>query len=243
MTVDVHADFLAVLVVGFTVGGNSWVVEYKDIRDPVAHGCEMLDSATWAEVQRMIDEQEYRADDGKRYRIAITLVDSGFAEKTVSEFCSQWDSGVYPVKGDSFSEKRMNNFREMKTSVGTNGYLIAVDAYKDKMAPILRREWQPEFGEQGAFQFNAPMDMTDLQIKELTREYKREKKLPNGNMKREWYRPHGVRNELWDCLVYAEAAFDILALLVCRNNMDLPEVCWPEFWAYAEEQQLFFLLD
>jgi phage terminase large subunit GpA-like protein len=243
MTVDVHADFLAVLVVGFTVGGNSWTVEYKHITDPVEHGCELIESPCWAEVQRMIDEQEYVADDGRRYRIAITLVDSGYAEKTVSEFCSQWDSGVYPIKGDSYSDKRINNFREMKTSAGANGFLIAADAYKDRMAPILRREWQPEMGDQGQYQFNAPVDMTDLQIKELTREYKREKKMPNGNVKREWYRPQGARNELWDCLMYAEAAFEILALLVCRNNLELTEIDWPTFWSHVEEQQLFFSLD
>jgi terminase, large subunit len=243
MTVDVHADFLAVLVMGFTVGGNGWTIEYKHITDPVEHGCELIESPCWAEVQRMIDEQEYVADDGKRYRIAITLVDSGYAEKTVSEFCSQWDSGVYPIKGDSYSDKRINNFREMKTSAGANGFLIAADAYKDRMAPILRREWQPEMGDQGQYQFNAPVDMTDLQVKELTREYKREKKMPNGNVKREWYRPHGARQELWDCLMYAEAAYEILALLVCRNNLELPDIDWPTFWAYAEEQQLFFSLD
>jgi phage terminase large subunit GpA-like protein len=62
-------------------------------------------------------------------------------------------------------------------------------------------------------------------------------------MKREWYRPHGARQELWDCLMYAEAAYEILALLVCRNNLELPEIDWPTFWAYAEEQQLFFSLD
>jgi len=240
MTVDVHKDFLAVFVTGFTIGGNNWTVEYKSVPALNEGGCEILESPAWQEVQRMIDEQEYIADDGKAYRIAISLIDSGFAEKTVSEFCSRWDSGVYPIKGDNASDRRMNDFRELRTSSGAGGFLIAVDAYKDRMAPVLRREWQIEMGDQGSLQFNAPVDMTDEQISELTREYKREVKQRNGTIKHEWHRPHGARNELWDCLIYAVAGFEIMAYIVCTRNLDLKEIDWPAFWEYAEEEQLFY---
>jgi len=240
MTVDVHDNFLAIGVFGFTIGGNPWVVERKNVRDESEKGCSFLESPTWAEVQRMIDEQEYTADDGKVYRIAITLIDSGHFERTVSEFCSGWDSGVHPIKGDSISDKRLNQFKDLKTSSQGGGFLIAVDAYKDQMAPVLRRDWQPEFGDQGTHQLNCPLDTTDDEIKELTREYKRERKLANGNKKLEWFCSKGARNEFWDLLIYAMAAYEILAYLTCKNNLELFETDWGEFWEYVEDSGIFY---
>jgi len=240
MTVDVHPNFLALCVMGFTIGGNPWLIERKNLTSPNENGCEDLDDPTWAEVQRMIDEQEYTSDDGKIYRLAITLVDSGFAEKVVSEFCAQWETSVYPIKGDSLSDKRLNEFKDLKTSSGGAGFLIAVDAYKDRMAPVLRRDWQPEFGDQGRYQFNMPMDATDEETKELTREYKRQRKLTNGNMKQEWFCSKGARNETWDLLIYAMAAFEILAHLVCKNNLELDETDWIQFWEFCQNEEIFW---
>jgi phage terminase large subunit GpA-like protein len=241
MTVDVHPNFLAVAIWGFTIGGNPWLIDYIKLEDPNENGCADLESATWAEVQRLIDEQEYKSDDGKIYRLAISLIDSGGQfEQIVSQFCSGWESGVYPIKGDNASDKRLNEFKDLKTSSGAAGFLIAVDAYKDRMAPILRRDWQPEFGQQGRHQLNLPMDITDGEVKELTREYKKEKKLPNGLTKHIWHRPHGARNELWDLLIYAIAAYEILAHMVCKHNLELDETDFRIFWEFVEDMGMFY---
>jgi phage terminase large subunit GpA-like protein len=243
MTVDVHLHNLAVAVWGVTVGGNTWLVDYKRLVDETEIGCGDIESPTWGEVRRMIDEQEYTADDGKKYRLAITLIDSGYSESTVSDFTSEWDTGVYPIVGRSSSAVRINEFREFTTGSGKQGYMIDVDYYKDRLAPVLRRDWTPQHGDQGRYQLNTPIDTTDKELKELTREYKREKRLPNGTTKRYWYRPHGADNELWDLLVYANGALDILANLACTQNLELEETDFQSFWEYAEEQQLFYSVD
>jgi phage terminase large subunit GpA-like protein len=67
--------------------------------------------------------------------------------------------------------------------------------------------------------------------------------MPNGTIKREWWRPHGADNELWDLLVYASGALDILAHRVCTRNLELDETDFQIFWEYVEEEQLFYTID
>ena len=75
----------------------------------------------------------------------------------------------------------------------------------------------------------------------MTTEYKRPKKDKFGNIVSEWYRPPGVRNELWDLLVYANAAVDILAHRVCTLTLELQETDFQEFWSYIMDEVLFFV--
>jgi len=243
MTVDVHLNFLAVTVWGTTVGGNAWMIDNMTLVDDSEMGCTDIESHTWSEVRRLINEQEYISDDNKTYRLAISLIDSGYCESVVSEFTSEWDTGVYPIKGRSSSTTSIKEFTEFTTSSGKQGYLVDVNYYKDRLAPVLRRDWSPELGNQGRYQLNMPMDTTDKEIKELTVEYKREKRMPNGTTKRYWYRPKGARNELWDNFVYKNAGLDILAHLTCTQNLLLDETDFMEFWEYAEEEQLFYTVN
>lgn len=240
MTVDVHDHALKAAIWGFTIGGNPWIIDYFTLADESAQGIKVIESVAWTELQAYIDEMIYVADDGKEYPIAITFIDAGDGEHepVVADFCQQWDTGVYPIKGDSFSGKRIASFREFKTSAKTEGYLLAVDHYKDRMAPVLRRDWQPEFGDQKKYQLNCPSDITDKEIRELTREYKKEVKKGAGVVT-VWHRPKNSDNELWDLLIYAMASLEVLAFNVCTANIGLDDTNWPEFWEICEEG-LFF---
>ena len=78
------------------------------------------------------------------------------------------------------------------------------------------------------------MDATDKQLKELTSEIKREK-IEKSTGKRvgfEWHR-RGA-NELWDLLVYNNAALDLIAWDHCRRVLLLEFVSWPTFWDDCE---------
>lgn len=244
MQVDVQLHYLSVTVFGFTVGSNPWLIEYRELWDESEHGTQVLESHTWDEVARMIDDQEYVADDGKVYPITITTVDCGYQEEegesVVLDFCDQWEHSVYPIKGDSHSSKRQKAFMEFKTGSMATGYMIAVDMYKDRMAPVLRRDWSPEDGDQPRYHVNLPNDTTDKEIEQLTKEYKREQIMKNGSVVFKWHRPKGSKNELWDLLMYAMACLDIIALQVCTRNLGLDETDWPKFWQYIEDEQLFF---
>jgi len=116
-----------------------------------------------------------------------------------------------------------------------------VDHYKDRIAPVLRREWTEDSGPQNAYHFNAPLDMTDAQIKELTVESRREQTDSQGNTTYTWYRPGNARNELWDLLVYGHAAVEILAWSLCIKQFELETIDWERFWEYIEHENPFYI--
>lgn len=240
--VDVHKDNLAVAIMGWTRDMRCFLVDYWRLEDPSKAGCEELSSSAWIRLKEIIEETTYTADNGIQYGVTITLIDAGYANSTVCEFCEEYSSGVYPVLGREKPAKnqRIQEFAKFKTQIGTVGFRILVDHYKDRLAPVLRREWAPDAGEQKRYHFNAPVDTSDRQLEELTKEIRREKKDDRGNISYYWHRPSGAPNELWDLLVYGHAAVEILAWEICVGHFELEEIDWPQFWDFIESQELYF---
>ncbi|MCH9836293.1 phage terminase large subunit family protein [bacterium] len=242
-TVDVHKRFLAVAVFGWTLDARCFVIEYRSIeRAGEDDDCSETTSPVWGKLQSLIEEAVYTADDGYKYGIALTLIDANYASPTVCAFCASYESGVYPIYGRERPAKAqtIKEFAEFTNQQGLRGYRILVDHYKDRLAPVLRREWTEDAGAQGAYHFNAPIDLSDASIKELTAERRVEKIDANGNTSYVWHRPGNARNELWDCLVYGHASVEILAWAVCIQHFELETIDWPQFWEYIEREQLYF---
>lgn len=239
--VDVHKDNLAVAVMGWTIEGRCFVIDYRRLEPDIENGeppCTEVDSPVWGDLREIIEEAEFSGDDGVKYKVFLTLIDAGYAHDTVLQFCSDYDSGVVPILGRDRPTKaaKIVEFSEFKTKIGTVGYNITADHYKDRLAPVLRREWSPESGDQRKFHFNAPSDITQKELKELTAE-KKVKSLDNkGNESFSWHRPSGAKNELWDLLVYGHAAVDIIAYNICVVQHEKDDVVWPEFWQYMEDR-------
>lgn len=239
-TVDVHAQNLAVSVFGWCRGSRPFLIDY----DRFEGDTEQTDEATtWGRLRELIETKEYKADDGKRYRVAVTLIDSGYRTDQVYRFAAEFDGGVFPVKGRETPPKGANlkEFSEFETTLGTIAYGITVDIYKDRWAARLRRNWAG-LGLQPEGHFNAPSDARDDQLRELTVEVKREKieKLTGKRVGAEWHRPSGAANELWDCLIYASAALEMLAHYVCVKEWELEFVIWDDFWNACEQQKRYF---
>lgn len=234
--VDVHKHFLAVSVVGWTSTPCQYLIEYIHLKDESAEGCLAKESPVWGQLRELIEEKTWTAPDGKTYRIVITLVDAGFENELVTNFCADYESGVYPTVGRDRPAKfqKITEFAPFKTQAGYTGYRILVDFYKDRLAPVLRREWQKLAGDQKPFHFNSPIDLPDRALRELTKETRREILDKKGNRSYEWYRPGNARNELWDLLVMSNAAMEILAHNICRVEYERDQVDWKEFWAFAE---------
>lgn len=222
-TVDVHKDNLAVAVWGFCRGTRVLLIKY----DRFVGNCEdPEDPATWGRLQDLIEGAEYKADDGKHYRIELALVDSGYIPDTVHQFCSRMGTGVFPVVGRGQEQGGgKKHWTLSQNKMGADLYLIGVDLYKDRLGAVLKRRWDGS-GLQPAPYFNAPSDASDEQLKELTVE----QRVAVTNSRTgdivcwTWRRPSGSRNELWDLLVYAYAAHDILAHGVCTNFFELEEI-------------------
>lgn len=242
-SVDVHADRLKVAVWGWTLGRRCFLIDYRTLEGDTE---QLEDPGTWGELRKLIDEQRYTADDGRRYGIAITVVDSGYNTDTVYNFCGQWPVGVYPVKGRDAPPKNaaLKEFSEFESVLGVVGYGITVDLYKERWSAALKVEWEG-VGLQPAGHFNAPgaePGATDKQLRELTAEVKAVKIDRDTGRKLGfvWRRPAGAANELWDLLVYASAALDMLAWdFFGRGEDDDFEIDWPQFFAEAEDQGLF----
>jgi phage terminase large subunit GpA-like protein len=226
-TVDVHADNLAVAVWGWCRDRRLLLLNYARVKG----NTEKPDNPeTWGELAELIESKVYEADDGREYAIQVTMIDSGYRTDTVYQFCAGYEGGVYPVKGRvmSPSHQREREFSDFATPMGTQAYGITVDMYKDRWAPALRSEWSGQGIQEPTF-FNAPMDATDKQLKELTAETKvaRIDQRTKERIGWEWLRPSGAANELWDLLIYANAALDIIAYDLCINQMELEAVNWP----------------
>ena len=238
--VDVHKTFLAVAVIGWTRDARSYVVEYTRI-----DGEDFSDAAEpgWGELRKIFEEKRYPSHDGREYPVSLTFIDAGYANDTVVNFCSDYAQGVYPILGRDRPSKNQSikEFAQFKTESGTVGYRIIVDHYKDRLAPVLRREWVEDSGEQDPYHFNAPVDMTDAQIKELTAESRVEETGSDGRTTYRWHRPGNARNELWDLLCYGHAAVEILAWSICIKEFKLETIDWPRFWDYIEHERKFHI--
>ena len=238
--VDVHKDNLAVGVFGWCRGRRAIVIDYWRFEG----NTERLDDAeTWERLRKLIEEQTYVADDGKRYRVQLTLIDSGYRSDDVYQFALDYEAGVYPSKGRDAAPKSasIREFSAYTTPMGTTAYGITVDLYKDRWSAALKRGWSGEELQPETY-FNAPLDITDKQLKELTAEVKRER-IEKSTGKRigfEWYRPSGAANELWDLLIYNNAALDLIAWDVCRNQLGLEFVNWTAFYDSALSDKLFY---
>jgi phage terminase large subunit GpA-like protein len=245
-TVDVHKNNLAVAVFGVCRGARTFLIEYSRIHTASdKEDCAELMNPVWGKLRDLIETKVYQADDGSRYRIALTFVDSGYATSTVNDFCAVYAVGVCPILGRERTAKyqTIKEFAPFTTQIQTTGYRILVDHYKDRLAPVLRREWMEESGEQNVFHFNAPADTTDDQLRELTAETRREVKSERGTVSYEWHRPGNKPNELWDLLVYCHAAIDIIAYGVCVTQFELDTIDWDRFWSYIDENRLYELKD
>ncbi len=238
-TVDVQKDNLAVAVHGWCRDRRAILIDYWRFQGDTE---QLDDPGTWGRLKRLIEEEQYKADDGASYRIQITLIDSGYRTDQVYRFCGEYDQAVFPVKGRAAPPKNatLKEFSEFTTPNGVRAFAVTVDFYKDRWSAALRREWDG-LTLQPIGHYNAPQDVSDAQLKELTVETKRPRPAnANGQDSGfEWHRTPGAANELWDLLVYANLALDLLAWDMCRDRLKMEFVSWPTFWDACEDQEFF----
>ena len=140
-----------------------------------------------------------------------------------------------------FPTQRISEFGEYRTALGSRGWRVTVDIYKNKWSAALRREWDG-INRQPQSHFNAPYNLSDARIKELTVETRRRKinKETNKPEGWAWHRPSGAKNELWDLLMYNSAALDMIAydeMVTTRENED---VDWNAFFDSALTDALYY---
>ncbi len=238
---DVHSDRIDLQVTGYCKGSRSYSIEWKKLQGDTD---DIVKGAPWVALREIIENKVYIADDGKKYRVALTLVDSGYKTSEVYDFCGQYSAGVYAIKGTDVISKaaRHREFSEFKTKVNTDAYHINTMIYKDRMHSALRLEWDDQQELQPIGFPNYPQDYSDKFFRELTAESKKEKtsKETGQRIGFVWYCPPGVDNHAWDTSVYCLAALEIIALSVCTGYMGLEYRDWGLFWEYIDQNKLFY---
>ena len=238
--VDVHGNNLAVAVFGWCRDRRVILVDYWrfPVQDP-----KNLNEPAWDEVRKLINTKQYVGDDKKTYGIAVMLIDSGYEPDAVYRFCAEFPHRhVYPIKGRPIpsGSATVKQFVKFSPRPNTEGWLITVDLYKDRWSSALKQQWSGLSAQPIPF-FNAPKDCTDKQLKELTVETRNERVDSSGNGLGvfEWRRPGNARNELWDLLVYSDAALDITVHLLSVQEGMSQQIDWQDFYA-AAANGLFF---
>jgi phage terminase large subunit GpA-like protein len=239
--VDVHGDGLFVNVTGWCRERRCILVEYRKLEGDT----EQLETPeTWGELRKILVEKAWEADDGKRYKVNAAFIDSGYRPDQVYRFCAEFPlAHVYPIKGRAAPPNAGNarQFSEFVPVPGQNGINIVVDYYKDRWSAALRRQWDG-LGIQPSPFFNAPIDITNEQLKELTVEIKRER-IEATTGKRlgwEWHRPGNAPNELWDTLIYSDCALDFLAEGFSKHALGIEFTNWAAFYDACAAQHMYF---
>lgn len=236
--VDVHGDNLAVGVFGWAREGRAFLVDYWRFEGDPSN---LEDEPTWGRLQRFLSDPQYVSDDGRKYPLLLTLVDSGYDGDTVYRFCAQFPSGVYPLQGrDAPPARGRKEFTAFTTSLGTTAYGVTVNIYKERWFNRLRVQWSGS-GSMPEWFVSVPEDATPKQIKELTNEWRAKKvDARTGQVLGwEWHRTKGVANELWDLLIYNTAAAEMVAANVCLEQYGAESVDWAAFWNFLSHQQPF----
>lgn len=229
--VDVQKTYLSVGVFGWTSKQIPFVIDYQEFEGD----CEDVNSQPWIDLRRLIDHKEYIADNGSKYRIILTAVDSGYLQSVVIAFCEEVDNTIV-IKGLPGAQKgaQFQQFKKASTKLGTEAYNLNTDFYKERWYGALKRKWNRD-DKQHEHCFNVPVDMTDKQLKELTVEVKVADIDPVSKAMRgfKWHRPSGADNELFDLMVYNNAVLDIIAHDVFINQNGRDNVSWIEFWEFC----------
>jgi phage terminase large subunit GpA-like protein len=237
--VDVHKEHLDVLINGWAPGGRCYSIEWLIFEG----NCEDLQEETWQKVRDLLENKFYIADDGRKYFIEMTLIDSQYNNDIVVRFCSEYQTSVFPIRGTEAGTKKgaIKEFSEFTTKSGTIGYNINNSLFKDRLANAFKQEWDG-MSLQPTWYPNYPNEYPDKFFKELTVEHKVQKKhaITQQIMGWEWHRPNQADNHAWDLSVYNLAALEMAAVDICTRFLNEDQLNWPKFWEFCESEKMFF---
>jgi phage terminase large subunit GpA-like protein len=239
--VDVQkaSNELLVDIKGWCVGGVSYTIDFRSL--PASENVQMITDNCWRDLEKIIEEEIFTSDNGSQYRIAITVVDSGWATDTVYEFCKQYGGGVIAIKGQEYitgnlTYKQMSKETRIQTGLD-NAYMVNATMLKRRITRALKSDWNT--GQlQPNFYMNFPEDLRDDYFQMFTAEYLAEKRdKVTGKFKGfQWKAIQGRANHAFDTAGYSLAAIEIIAESHCKSILGLKALNWNEFWNWAKVQ-------
>lgn len=210
--VDVQDNRIALVIVGYGEGEESWRLLHQEIPGDTAQ------PQVWSDLAMMLD-QEFTREDGKLLKLSAACIDSGYNTHAVYAFTREHKAKFWlATKGQSQRGKvaigkpsKVDlNLRGQIYKGGAEVYPLGTDTIKTVIYSRLK------FNEPGPGYYHFHAALEDEYFDQLTAE-KQVTKYTRGFAHREWVKKPGARNEALDCEVYAYAA---LQFLYSRYNRD-----------------------
>lgn len=220
--IDTQDDWLAVEIVGWGVGEESWSLGwyrlYGDLTGP----------AIWTELDKLLS-QTFRHPIAGDLPVAAACMDSGghHTQRVLEWTAARHHRRIYAIKGAS--RMRMAAWPH-RPSFSKSGklpvYLIGVDTIKETVfARLAKAEAGPGF-------CHVPAGREPAWFAEMVAE-KPFTTYAKGRALREWRKRGSERNEAFDCRVYAMAGLEalkisglILAPLYSQTSLSQGEPAW-----------------
>lgn len=233
--VDVQKNGLFVDIVGWTRGGRNWRIDFRFIEgDTQSFG------GPWDALADIIDNGVFCDERNGRYRIAMTLVDSGHYTDFVYSFVQRYTAGgVYACKGNDWIKDGETYKEFARTTVERIGlpvaYHINTGKLKDRISSVMNGSFWADGKIQPTWYPNFPEDFGDDYFAMYEAEEKIEEvdKETGRWLRTRWRCKFGAANHGFDTCVYNWAALEIFADDICRNVLRLPALSWQDFWDYA----------
>lgn len=241
--VDVQKSNIFVDITAWCQNGINYKIDFFSIDGEV----EKYHSLMWSELNDVLVNRTWIADDGKIYKIIQTVIDSGHYTQYVYDFCQSYSSGVFAVKGRDHLDAGLTFKKFSKETLDKAGlpiaYLLNTTKLKDHIAVMLQKlQWNT--GElMPAWYPNYPEDMRDDYFIQFESEQKKEiiDRVTNKWIRTVWVQTHGTENHAFDTMAYQLANIEILADACCRTYLDLPALDWESFWKFANNGYFYQL--
>ena len=234
-SVDVQKKNLFVDVKGYSDKGVTWTLDFFSIDGDTEDF-----NGPWDKLYKYIEETRFVGDDGKVYKIMITLVDSGRYTEYVYAFAGRYYAGVYPCKGAEYI-KAGETYRIFdRSTLQRIGLPLAYHVNTTKMKDRISNSMSVLMWNEGQFQPdwypNFPDDFRDDYFKMFEAETKVDiiDKLTNRYQKTIWKQRPGADNHAFDTYGYNMAGLEIFADAYCREFLGLPGLSWAHFWEEAK---------
>lgn len=232
--VDVQKECLYVDTKGFSDRGVTWTVDFQKFNGPTEDFY-----GVWDRLAEYIENTTFVADDGKKYKIAITLVDSGHYTDWVYAFCARFTAGVYACKGSDWIKNgetyQLFNRKTLEAIGLPLAYHINTGKLKDRISRAMNMLQWDEGTKQPDWFPNFPDNFHDDYFRMFEAEEKVEEydKRTNKYIRTVWRAKPGAANHGFDTYVYNLAALEIFADSICRNELQGNMLDWSAFWNYA----------
>lgn len=240
-SVDVQKNGLYLDIVGYTERGCNFSIDFRWIEGDVEQF-----GGPWDALADIITNTVFTDEDGKRkYRIMITLVDSGHYTGWVYAFVQRFSAGVYACKGQDWIKEGATYQLFAPATLKQIGlplaYHVNTGLLKDRIANEMNRLFWNDNQTQPAWYPNYPEDFGDDYFKMYEAEEKVDLVDKNGRyVKTIWRQKFGAANHAFDTRVYNKAALEIFADDICRHELGLKYLDWGYFWAYAKQTRAFY---